>query len=211
MGITGRRAGLLEELKTLFPQQIFTASFDVTSTENERRLLLLINELGGLDLLIYNSGFGEPSDGLHVKTELATTLTNVTGCVEIAGLAFNYFLERGRGQIAITSSVAALRGNGWAPAYSASKAFASNYAEGLNVKAARLKKDIVITDIRPGFMATKMAKGHRRFWVAPPRKAAAQIMRAIERKKRIAYITRRWRLVALLLKALPFWLYCRIG
>lgn len=163
-----------------------------------------------MDLFIYNAGFGEPSKALDVNTEVATTLTNVAGFVEMAGLAFNYFLEKGKGQIAIMSSVAALRGNSWAPAYSASKAFVSNYAEGLNIKAKRLKKDIVVTDIRPGFVDTKMAKGHGRFWVASVAKAVRQMMVAIERKKRIAYVTKRWRLVAFVLKALPYALYRRV-
>lgn len=179
VGITGRRKNLLEEIKQQFPQQIFTSCFDVTGTGNENHFHQLVQNLGGLDLLIYNSGFGEPSETLDVKTEMATTLTNVVGCLEIVGTAFNYFLAKGSGQIAITSSVAALRGSGWAPAYSASKAFVSNYAEGLNIKARRCKKDIFITDIRPGFVNTKMAKGHGRFWVASAQKAAVQIMRAI--------------------------------
>lgn len=211
VGITGRRNKRLEEIRGHFPQQIFTACFDVTGNENESQFYQLVKDLGGLDLLIYNAGFGDPSEMLDVKTEMATTVTNVVGCVEIVGAAFNYFLEKGSGQIAITSSVAALHGNGWAPAYSASKAFVSNYAEGLNIKAGRLKKDILVTDIRPGFVNTKMAKGHGQFWVASPQKAATQIITAIEKKKRVAYITRRWWLVAQILKILPHWFLKRIG
>jgi short-subunit dehydrogenase len=215
--IVGASSGIGKELalqyaeKQRFPQQIFTSCFDVTGPNNESRLLQLIKELGGLDLIIYNAGFGEPSERLDVKAEIATTLTNALACVEMVGAAFNYFWEKGGGQVAITSSVAALRGSGWAPAYSASKAFVSNYAEGLNIKAGKWKKDIIVTDIRPGFVDTKMAKGHGRFWVAPPEKAATQMVKAIEKKKRVAYITRRWWLVAQLMKALPYSLYRRMG
>ena len=120
-------------------------------------------------------------------------------------------MHQGQGQIAVTSSVAALRGNSRAAAYSASKAFMSIYAEGLNLKARKLKKDIVVTDIRPGFVDTKPSKNHRRFWVEPPLKAARQIIRAIEKRKRVAYISRRWWLVAQILKLLPFWVYRRLG
>lgn len=209
VGITGRRGELLQETQSQFPAKIHTACFDVTGTDNEKQLWQLINTLGGMDLFIYNAGFGKPSKVLEVKTELATTRTNVVGCVELAGLAFNYFLENS-GQIAITSSVAGVRGNSWAPAYSASKAFISNYAESLNIKAARLKKDIVVTDIRPGFVDTKMAKGNRRFWVASTAKVATQIITAIEGRKRVAYITRRWQLVAALMKLLPYGVYRRL-
>jgi short-subunit dehydrogenase len=81
------------------------------------------------------------------------------GFVKMATVTFNYFLQQGHGQLAVLSSVAALRGNSWTPAYSASKAYVSNYAEGLNIKARKLHANIVITDIRPGFVKTKMAKG----------------------------------------------------
>ncbi|MGZ3949568.1 MAG: SDR family NAD(P)-dependent oxidoreductase [Flavisolibacter sp.] len=210
VGITGRRRHLLEELHEQYPSQIVISSFDVMGNENVQMIERLIKELGGLDLLIYNSGYGDPSKQLSWEIENRTTRTNVNGFVEIVSYAFNYFVQQGEGQIAITSSVAALRGNSWAPAYSASKAFMSNYAEGLNSKARRLKKDIVVTDIRPGFINTKMANGNRQFWVVPKEKAAGQIIKAIENKKRVVYISRRWWLVAQVMKWLPYSIYRRI-
>jgi short-subunit dehydrogenase len=182
VGVTGRRENLLKELKEKFPEQIFTSCFDVMEKENQEKIQQLINDLGGLDLLIYNSGYGDPSKELSWEIENTTIKTNVNGFVEIVSYAFNYFVRQGYGQIAITSSVAAVRGNSWAPAYSASKAFMSNYAEGLNIKAGRLKKDIVVTDIRPGFINTKMAKGNGQFWVVSKNKATEEIIKTVERK-----------------------------
>jgi short-subunit dehydrogenase len=210
VGITGRRGHLLEELKQQYPQQVFTSCFDVMGNENQANIQKLIAEMCGLDLLIYNSGYGDPSKELSWEIENKTTRTNVNGYVEIVGFAFNYFVQQGHGQIAITSSVAAVRGNSWAPAYSASKAFMSNYAEGLNIKAKRLKKDIVVTDIRPGFIDTKLAKGNGQFWVVPKEKAAVEMMKAIAKKRRVVYITKRWWWVASAMKLLPFGIYRRI-
>jgi short-subunit dehydrogenase len=57
-----------------------------------------------------------------------------------------------------------------------------------------------------------MAKGgNKMFWVVPVEKAAKQIIRAIERKKRKAYISRRWWIVAKLMRWMPFFIYKRIG
>ena len=211
VGITARRAELLHEIKDLHPSNIFTACFDVTAGGSLQHLESLISEIGGLDILLYNAGFGDPSEEIREEVEMATTNTNVVGFVRIISFAFNYFVKQGHGQIALTSSVAALRGNSWAPAYSASKAFMSNYAEGLSIKARKLSKDVVVTDIKPGFIKTKMAKGKGQFWVASQRKASLQIKQAIDRKKRIAYITRRWWFVAQILKVLPFPLYRRMA
>jgi short-subunit dehydrogenase len=210
VGITGRRENLLYELKEKFQGQIFTSAFDVMGNQNQKKIQQLIEDIGGLDLLIYNSGYGDPSKELNLEIENTTIKTNVNGFVEIVSYAFNFFVAQGYGQIAITSSVASVRGNSWAPAYSASKAFMSNYAEGLNIKARRLKKNIVVTDIRPGFINTKMAKGNGQFWIVAKEKAADQIINAIEKRKRIAYISKRWWLVAQIMKLLPYSIYRRI-
>ena len=211
VAVTGRRLELLEELKREYPENISIAVFDVVIDDNKKQIESLIQKLGGLDLLIYNAGFGDPSIELIPETERLTTLTNVNGFVEIVTYVFNYFAAQGHGQIALTSSLSALRGNSWTPAYSASKAYISNYAEGLSIKARRLKKEISITDIKPGFINTKMAKGNKQFWVAPVEKAAAQIIKAIEQKKRAVYVTKRWWLVAQIMKWLPYFIYKRLA
>jgi short-subunit dehydrogenase len=151
VAISGRRAELLSELKKQYAA-MYTDCFDVQEDKVEERLQSLITQLGGLDLLIYSAGYGDPSTTLIAATELDSTATNVMGFVKTATFTFNYFLQQGHGQLAVISSVAALRGNSWTPAYSAGKAYVSNYAEGLNIKARKLKTGIVITDIRPGFV-----------------------------------------------------------
>jgi short-subunit dehydrogenase len=62
---------------------------------------------------------------------------------------------------------------------------------------------IVVTEIQPGFVDTRMALGDRKFWVAAPSEAARQIFVAIRRRKRHVYVTRRWRIIAWLLKIAP--------
>ena len=171
----------------------------------------MIQKLGGLDILIYSSGIGEASKELDWATDEKTTKTNVAGFVETANWAFNYFSKQGSGTMAVLSSVAANRGNSWAPAYSASKAFQSNYFEALSIKAKRMKKDIHFTCVEPGFVNTKMAKGTKLFWVVPVEKAARQIIDAIEKKKRKVYVSKRWWLIAKLMRNAPFWIYKRIG
>ncbi|MEO6729660.1 MAG: SDR family NAD(P)-dependent oxidoreductase [Ferruginibacter sp.] len=211
VGITGRRKHLLDSLQEEFPYNILTERFDVTEDENIDCIKNLIQQLGGLDLLIYNSGYGEPSESLDWKIDQLTTTTNVNGFIEITNYIFNHFLLEGKGHITATSSIAANRGNSLAPAYSASKAFMSTYMEGLYIKTKRLKLPIFITDIQPGFVNTGMAKAEQKFWVASADKAAMQIFSAIKNKKRKAYITRRWWMVARLMKLMPMFFYRKIG
>ena len=211
VGITGRRKELLDEIGNMFPGKIKTECFDVTGNENIERLTALIQKTGGLDILVYSSGIGELSKGLDWQIDKLTVDTNVYGFIDISNWAFNYFTRQGHGSMAVISSIAANRGNSWAPAYSASKAFQSNYFEALAIKANKMKKNIGITCVEPGFVATKMAKGNKRFWVVPLDKAAKQIIAAIEKKKQKIYVSKRWWLVAKLMRLIPFWLYKKIG
>jgi hypothetical protein len=52
-----------------------------------------------------------------------------------------------------------------------------------------------------------MSKGGKLFWLATAEEAAEQIFDAIRGKKKLAYITKRWRLIAWILKVAPDWLY----
>ena len=211
VGITGRRKPLLDSLQEAFPNNIVRECFDVTKDDNIKHMQFLLQQLGGLDLLIYNSGIGEPSEKLDLTIDVNTTKTNVLGFIEIVNFAFNYFEKEGKGHIAAISSIASIRGNSLAPAYSASKAFMSNYMEGLYIRSSKIKLHIYTTDIQPGFVKANMAKSEAMFWVAPVEKAAAQIFIAIQNKKRRAYITRRWWLIAKIMKWLPMFIYKRIA
>lgn len=211
VGITGRRKPLLDSLQEAFPNNIVRECFDVTKDDNIKHMQFLLQQLGGLDLLIYNSGIGGPSKKLDLTIDVNTTKTNVLGFIEIVNFAFNYFEKEGKGHIAAISSIASIRGNSLAPAYSASKAFMSNYMEGLYIRSSKIKLPIYTTDIQPGFVKANMAKSEAMFWVAPVEKAAAQIFIAIQNKKRRAYITRRWWLIAKIMKWLPMFIYKKIA
>jgi short-subunit dehydrogenase len=84
------------------------------------------------------------------------------------------------------------------------------YLDGLRELARHSGSPIVVTEVQPGFVETAMMKparplppAVRRLFVASPAKAASQILRAVQRRKKHAYITRRYALVAFILKLLP--------
>jgi short-subunit dehydrogenase len=71
------------------------------------------------------------------------------------------------------------------------------------MKAARTKKaEISITNILPGYVKTDIIIGDT-FWMSTVEKATGQIFKAIKNKKRKAYVTKRWRIIAVILKILP--------
>lgn len=211
VGITGRREPLLTELKHIKPDSFIIAAFDVTETEAiPQQLEKLTNELGGLDLLIMCAGTGELNPSLNAAKEQQTNNVNVAGFTEVADWSFNFFEQQKHGHFVAITSVAGIRGARHAPAYNASKAYQINYLQGLRQRTVNLKIPVSITDVRPGFVDTAMAKGEGLFWVAPVEKAARQIYKAIEKKQKVVYITRRWRLVACILRLLPATIYNRM-
>ena len=203
VAITGRRENRLKEIKTSNPDKYIIKKHDVTLlNESEKVFNELTNELGTVDLVVYSSGIAKPNYSLEWEKELPTLEVNVVGAVKIYGLAYNFFHKQGYGHLVGISSVAGLRGNRHTPAYFASKAFQNNYLESLWMKAKRSKSDIHITDIAPGFIDTKMALGDT-FGMAPLNKATKQIYTAIKHKKKKAYITKRWSLIAFVMKRIP--------
>ncbi|MDY3319883.1 SDR family NAD(P)-dependent oxidoreductase [Riemerella anatipestifer] len=211
VGITGRRTELLNELKLQKPNSFFCSTFDITDTKNIiDKLDKLVAELGGLDLLIISSGTGDLNEKLDFEIEKRTVETNVIGFTCVANWAFNYFENEKAGHLVAISSVGGLRGSRQAPAYNATKAYQINYLEGLRQKATKLKYPIFVTDIRLGFIDTAMAKGEGLFWVATVEKATQQIFDAIKDKKKIAYITKRWRIIGSILKRIPRQIYDRM-
>jgi short-subunit dehydrogenase len=208
VGATGRRVQNLEELRLERPANILVSPFDITSTlEVSERLHELAVKLGGLDLLVICSGVGEENHALDFSIEKKTIDVNVTGFTEAADWGFAFFQKQQSGHLVAITSIAGLRGSRHAPAYYASKAYQISYMEGLRQKAKKLKYPLYITDIRPGFVDTDMAKGEGMFWVASVEKAAGQIIGAIQNRKQVAYITKRWGIMAALLKILPRRIY----
>ena len=211
VGITGRRTELLDRLKSERPDSYFAKAFDVKDTKVvEEKLEELVSELGGLDLLILSSGTGELNDKLDFEVELRTIETNVIGWTFISDWAFKFFEKQKHGHLIAISSIAGLRGSRQSASYNATKAYQINYLEGLRQKATHLREPIYITDIRPGLVNTEMAKGEGLFWVMPVEKTARQIYKAIMKKKKIAYVTKRWKLIAMIIKRIPAQLHERM-
>jgi short-subunit dehydrogenase len=211
VGITGRRINLLNDIKSTNPDLYIIKNFDVTDAKSTyKNLEELTNELGGLDLLINSSGTGDINETLDFHTEKQAIETNISGFTAVAGWTYNYFKNQNSGHLVAITSVGGLRGSSQAPAYNATKAYQINYLEGLRQKAKKDQLRIDITDIRPGLVDTDMAKGEGLFWIASVEKASKQIYKAISRRKKVAYVTRRWLLIALLLKLLPGAIYERM-
>lgn len=211
-GGTGRRVERLRSLKEELGRNFHFSEMDVTDYEEAKATFhTLIDKMGGVDIIVLNAGISNYQASSVTGMEQMVIDVNVSGFVQLFGEAFQYFRKQGHGQIVGVSSIAGLFGSSRAAPYSASKAFISTYMQAYRQRSNKLKEDITITDVLPGFVESEMTEGKKgMFWVASTEKAVSQMLRDIEKKKSYSYITRRWRLIAWLIKLTPNWILDRI-
>lgn len=211
VGVAGRREEELEKFRQSAPGQIFTQKIDITHEDASLLLEQLIAKMGSMDLFLLSSGIGKQNLSLQPDIELQTAATNVSGFMRMLNAAYHYFEKQGKGHIAVISSIAGTKGLGSAPAYSATKRFQNTYLDALDQLAHMNKLNITFTDIRPGFVATPLLKDDKYPLLMRAPYVASQIVKAISRKKRVAVIDWRYRLIVFFWKLIPGWLWVRLS
>lgn len=204
LGLAGRREENLRKLQSEFPGQVCIKAIDVKDEDAGNALFSLIDELGGMDMYFHSSGIGYQNANLDADIELNTLETNGTGFTRMVGAAFRYFRDKGKGHIAVISSIAGTKGLGIAAAYSATKRFQNTYIDALEQLASMKKIDIRFTDIRPGFVATNLLNDGKKYPMLMKTDYTARlIVKALNRKKRIAVIDWKYRILVFFWRLIP--------
>lgn len=206
--LLARRLDRLEALRQSLSHDIVVRALDVTQPDASATFDRLFDEQA-VDLVIISAGAGHNNHDMVWEPDAETIAVNVGGFMTMAHVAMRRFQRQRRGHLVGISSIAALRGNK-AAAYAASKAFQSVYLDGLRDLARTSNGAIVVTEVQPGGVDTAMFKPDRplpwivrRALVTSPTTAARQIVHVIEKRKKHAYITKRYALIAFLLRRLP--------
>ena len=206
LGLMARRQERLAELNDRLPGQHFIQVTDLIDADMARtQLAVLIEQMGDVELIVVNSGVGASEKILDWTIQSEMIDVNVRGFTAMSMDAMNYFVQRGGGHLVGVSSIAAHFSGGLSLTYNATKAFVSNYLNGMRSRASRSGLPITITTVEPGFIDTPMLQS-KPMGTASVEKAVTQIVRAILAKKSHVYITRRWVIVAGLFYILPNWL-----
>lgn len=195
----GRRKNLLEEISSGNPSTTLPLSVDISDCKAfESSFKEVIKRFQQIDLAIICASIGDLNPSLEISQELDTLATNIVGWTNVIDTLYNYFEEQGQGHIVSITSIGGMQPTPLAPSYSASKAFQINYTKSLQAKAK--KSQLCITEIRPGLVNTRMAKGEGLFWVMPVETVSKQIIRAIEKKRKLCIVTKRWRILNFFVK-----------
>jgi NAD(P)-dependent dehydrogenase (short-subunit alcohol dehydrogenase family) len=129
---------------------------DVRAAEYGQILGRAAADLGALDVCVYLAGIGQELSLGDLAAERAVFEVNLMGLVHTVESILPRMLAAGRGHFLALSSLADHFCNPGAPSYSASKAGVSSYLEALAL--AVRGRGVHITNIRLGFVATKMAQ-----------------------------------------------------
>ncbi|MEZ5448217.1 MAG: SDR family NAD(P)-dependent oxidoreductase [Thiolinea sp.] len=188
--------------------QVVTASLDVTDTEALQTWIKNFDHAHPIDLLIANAGItsqlgpqgqAEPLECIHRVLD-----TNLRGCIDSVDAVLHAMRQRGHGQIALVSSLAALHGMPVTPAYCAAKAGVKAYGEALRGWLA--PEGIHVNVICPGFVESEMS---RQFSAPKPfmisaEHAARRIQRGLSRNRACISFPFPLNLGMWLLSVLPF-------
>ena len=211
LGVAARRLEPLEQLRETAPERVQTQVIDVTSDDATANFDMLIDKVGGMDLLFYASGIGNQNIELEPEIELGTVTTNGLGFTRMIGAAYRYMAAHGGGHIAAISSIAGTKGLGAAPSYSATKAFQGTYLQALEQQANMRGLNIRFTDLRPGFVATALLGDNPKYpMLLDTKKVAREMVRAVNKGKHVHVIDWRWRIATALWRRIPRWIWRRL-
>lgn len=139
-----------------------------------------LEQTGPPDVCIYCAGVGELLDPSRMDGEVDIFEVNLVGMVKTAACVVPLMVERGSGHFIGLSSVADSLLSPQAPSYHASKAAFTRYLESLTL--ALRPHGVHVSNVRFGFVDTKMAKGDVKPFMMTADRAARHLIDCIDRK-----------------------------
>lgn len=197
------------DLKIRGAADVHSGAYDLSKVEQVTSLRKDADKKLGLPLKIYLAAAmsGDYPDVAMDEGAVAKLYqANAAGPIALLNGYLKDFAKRGKGQIIGLSSVAALKGKGNNPVYAGSKAALNVYLEGL--RNGFKTRGVEVLTVYPGFTDTGLTFGMKGLmFLQSPQLAAADIVKAADKKKDILYTPRIWWLIIMIFKHLPGFVY----
>lgn len=198
-------AAVRDDLLTRGAVAVAGAVADLDDTSAHPALLeQAVSALGRIDLALLAHGvLGDQAAAERDYAAAEAILrTNFLSAVSLIGWLANYFEAEHRGVLAVISSVAGDRGRKSNYVYGASKGGLNVFLDGVRNRIDRA--GVQVLTIKPGFVATPMtAQMPQNALFAQPTQVARHILRAIEKRKDVAYVPPFWGLIMLVVRSVP--------
>lgn len=206
LALAGLEPQLLEKLANELGPDHLWIECDVTNQASlERAVDATVKKFGGIDIVFANAGIASngpvsvaPADALARVVEV-----NLIGVIRTASATLAHVTER-KGYLLLMASAASFTSAPGLSAYAASKAGVEHFANGLRLEVAH--KGVAVGSVHPCWIATDMVNDARRdlssfdqllkklpgpfSGVTPVEVCAAEIIDAMEKRKRKAFVPR---------------------
>jgi decaprenylphospho-beta-D-erythro-pentofuranosid-2-ulose 2-reductase len=198
-------AAVRDDLLTRGAAAVTGAVADLDDTAAHAALLAqAVSALGRVDLALLAHGvLGDQAAAERDYAAAEAVLrTNLLSAVSLIAWLANYFEGEHRGVLAVISSVAGDRGRKSNYVYGASKGGLNVFLDGVRNRIDRA--GVHVLTIKPGFVTTPMtAHLPQNALFAPPAQVARHILRAIDKRKDVAYVPPYWGLIMLVVRSVP--------
>ena len=209
----GQLQSVVDDLKSRGAQRVGSKVFDANQFEQHAALFADATRfMDGLDTVLI--AHGTLSDQERAQTDVNYALseisTNGTSVIALMSVAGEQLALQGRGAIAVISSVAGDRGRQSNYVYGSAKALVSAFASGLRQRLS--KKGVHVITVKPGFVDTPMTAHLKKgaLW-AKPDQVAKDISQAIDKGRTIVYTPGFWRLIMLIIKHIPEFVFIKLS
>ena len=161
IGLTGRNEALLQQTVEEIRETGVNATYTIFNVDKEIEVQTgikqLVQDLGGVDILINNAGIGwfGTLENMSSADWQQVLQTNLFGIYYTAMAVYPYLKENGHGDIINVASTAGLKGGANMSAYAASKAAVISLSQ--SMMAEWRKHDIRVFTLTPSTIATDMS------------------------------------------------------
>ena len=205
-----RLQAIADDLRVRGAEGVHVHAMDVNDlTAHERMVEAAQQTLGGIDVVLIAHGTlpDQAACNASVGLSLREFATNGTSTIALCALLAQK-LQRGA-TLAVISSVAGDRGRASNFLYGSAKAAVTAYLSGLGQHLHG--SGINVLTIKPGLVDTPMTAAFRKglLW-ARPDAVARGIVRAIDRRKAVAYVPGFWWAIMQLIRHIPEPVFRRI-
>lgn len=200
-----RLVAISEDFQTRYNVNVFIKEFDVLDFDEHSNLIAdAADKLGQIDIILIAHGTLPDQHKMQDNYLDAITEFNINGLsvISLSTVASQYFESRGKGTLAVISSVAGDRGRQSNYLYGSAKGAVSLFLQGLRNRLS--SSEIKVITIKPGMVDTPMtAHLPKGILFAKASAVGKGIYDAILKKKDIAYIPGYWRFVMFIIKHIP--------
>lgn len=196
-----------------FKTEISVDELDVNDFDRHQEIFdKAVKTLNGLDIVFIAHGTLPNQEQAQenislIQKELSTNCVSV---IALSSIAANYFENKQSGTIAVISSVAGDRGRQSNYIYGAAKGSVSIFLQGLRNRLS--KSNVKVITIKPGMVDTPMtANMPKNPLFAKPQDVGRLIYKSINSGKEIAYVPGYWRLIMLIIKLIPEFIFKKMS